>query len=122
SFYGALVVFSARLLTEALFLSGFTLAAAGLASAARRPSAALFIVTGLGLATATLAKAVGIVLVVPALMLVRFIPLQRWSALVACVVLPIGVYVSMATDAYIRAGLPRPEATGGIDLAGHVGG
>jgi hypothetical protein len=122
SFYGALLLFSAHLLTEALFLAGFTLAAAGLASAARRPSTAVLIVAGLGLATATLAKAVGIVLVVPALMLVRFMPRQRWSSLVTVVVLPIGVYLWMATGAFIRGNLLTPQATGGIDLAGNVAG
>jgi hypothetical protein len=40
---------------------------------------------------------------------------------VLLVVLPIGVYLSMATDAYIRAGLPMPEAIGGMNLAAHVG-
>jgi len=109
-------------MTDALFLSGFTLAAAALASAARRPSPLCFIVASLGLGLAILAKAVGIVLVVPALMLARFLSPSKWNALACVVLVPVGVYLSMTTDAYIRAGLLTPEATGGMNLAGHVAG
>jgi hypothetical protein len=69
-----------------------------------------------------MAKAIGIVLVVPALMLARFLPPSKWNALACVVLVPVGVYLSMATDAYVRAGLLTPEATGGMNLAGHVAG
>ena len=121
SFFGAPLVFSARLMTDALFLSGFTLAAAALAAAARVPSPAVFMIAGIGLAMSIVAKSVGIALLIPALMLARYIPRQTWRrACIATLVFPLAGYILMATHAYIRTGIPTPDATGGINLAAHV--
>jgi hypothetical protein len=121
SFFGAPVVFASRLMTEALFLSGFTLTAAALAAAAWFPTTALFVIAGIGLAIACVAKSVGIALLIPALMLARYIPRQAWGrAFAGVVVLPLAVYSLMAAHAYIRTGIPSPDATAGINLVAHV--
>jgi hypothetical protein len=120
---GVFSAFAAQLLTEGLFVSGFTLAAAALAAAARRPATALLVAAGLGLAIATAAKAVGIVLIVPALALARFIPCEsRRRAFAWIILLPVGIYAAMVAHGYRRTGGVTPEAAGGYALAGHVAG
>ena len=118
---GVFVTFAAQLMTEALFVAGFTLAAAALAAAARRPTTALYVIAGLGLAVAVSAKASGIVLVIPALWLARFIPRREWRrAFICTVLLPVAVYAAMIVHGHRRTGGFMPEAAGGYALAGHV--
>jgi hypothetical protein len=123
SFFGAPVVFATRLLTEALFFSGFVLFAAALAAAARRPGIVLFTIAGVGLAIAITAKAVSIVLIVPAILLARFIPRRSWGrAFTGIIILPVATYLALSFHAYWRTDILKPEATGGFALIGHVGG
>ena len=71
---GATTEFSDQILTEALFTAGLSLFAASLGALAWRPGTGAVIAGMIGIVLATLAKSIGVVLVVPALLLVRFLP------------------------------------------------
>ncbi len=108
--------------TEALFAAGLTLFAAALATSARRPARWILALAGLGLAVATLVKPVGIALVAPGILLIRFLPRRTWARSVAILVVPaISVYGAMAAHGYVRTGRFTPESLAGYSLIGHVG-
>lgn len=118
---GALAQFGLALGTEALFLSGFTAAAAALGAATHEPSRRILVTAGIGLSVAVAVKSVGIVLVVPALMAMRFVPsaARRRYALLA-ILPPLLVYLLMCADGLRRFGEFAPQAFGGVALVGHV--
>jgi|SRR5579884_261607 len=119
---GWIIVHAAEVLTEALFCAGFTLGAAGLAASADRASKMHLIVAGAGIAVATAAKSNGIILLVPAVLLVRYLPPGRRLSALALAFAPAAViYLSMCQVAYYRNGSYTPENFAGIALIGHVG-
>jgi hypothetical protein len=108
--------------TEALFAAGLTLFAAALAASARRPTRPMLVLAGLGLAVATLVKPVGIALVAPAILVVRFLPRRMLVRSVAVLVVPaLAVYGAMAAHGYVRSGRFAPASFAGYSLLGHVG-
>lgn len=119
---GTLVRSAPEVLTEALFMAGLTLFAAALGALAWRPDKRAVIAASVGIVLATLAKTIGVVLVVPALLLVRFLPKgHRLSVSGAIVVCGLGTYALMAVSSYVRTGVPTPERFAGFALIGHVG-
>jgi hypothetical protein len=106
--------------TEALFTAGLTLFAGGLAASVLRPSTGALVSASLGLAIAIAAKSIGVVLVVPALMALRFIPKGRLRAAAVLVAPSVAVYVAMSAHAYHRTGSLAPESAAGYSLAGHI--
>jgi hypothetical protein len=108
-------------MTEALFSAGLVLCSAGLAAAARRPSPVTLALAGLGLFTAVAAKSIGVILIVPAVLLLRFLPRRLWLRAATLAVLPgIGAYLLMSWHGYERTGRFSPEQFAGTALIGHV--
>jgi hypothetical protein len=108
--------------TEALFAAGLALFAAALAAGARRPAKWILAVGGVGLAVTTLVKPVGVVLIAPGILLVRFLPRRTWVRSAAILVVPaISVHGAMAAHSYVRTGRLTPEDVAGYSLIGHVG-
>jgi hypothetical protein len=120
---GTLTRFAPDILTEALFMAGLGLFSAALGALAWRPDKRAVIAASVGIVLATLAKTLGVVLVVPALLLIRFLPkgsrLAVSGAIVAC---GLGAYGLMAFDSYMRTGIASPESFAGYALLGNVGG
>lgn len=121
-FQGVATDFSARIMTEAMFSAGFVLFAGGLAAGARKPTTDAFAFAGLGLMIAVAAKSVGIVLVVPAILVVRFLPRDAMPRCLAILTLPsVALYLAMCWHGYVRTGRFLPEQFAGYALIGHVG-
>jgi hypothetical protein len=118
---GATTDFADQILTEAIFTAGLTLFAASLGALAWRPGIAAVVAGMIGIVLATLAKSVGLVLVVPALLLVRFLPkgarLRFAAPIVAAGLL---TYGAMAVHGYSRTGNFAPESFAGYALFGQV--
>jgi hypothetical protein len=114
--------FAPWILSEALFAAGLVLFGAGLAASARLPTVSTLVHAAIGLAIATAAKSVGIVLLIPALLLSRFLPTGTRLRAVAILVAPgLTIYAAMVGHAYHRTGTPAAETYAGISLIGHVG-
>ncbi|MEA2943196.1 MAG: hypothetical protein QOD09_3725 [Bradyrhizobium sp.] len=119
---GATISFADQILTEALFTAGLTLVAAALGALAWRPGINAVIAGMIGIALATIAKSVGLVLVVPALLLVRFLPKGAWLRVSAPIVAAgLLTYGAMAVHGYSRTGNFAPESFAGFALIGQVG-
>jgi hypothetical protein len=111
-----------QVLTESLFMTGFVLFATGLAVAARHPSRSTLGLAGIGLLLAIAAKSIGIVLVAPALLLLRFIPPGLRLRAFSFILLPgIAVYLIMCVNSYSRTGQFSPEQYSGFALVSHIG-
>jgi hypothetical protein len=118
---GATSMFADHILTEALFTAGLALFAASLGALARRPGVYAVIGGMIGVVLATLAKSIGLVLVVPALLLVRFLPRgARLYVAVPIVAAGLLTYGAMAVHGYSRTGNFAPESFAGYALFGHV--
>ena len=119
---GTLTRFAPDVLTEALFMAGLGLFSAALGVLAWRPDKRAVIAASVGIVLATLAKTLGVVLVLPALLLIRFLPkgsrLAVSGVIVAC---GLGTYGLMAFNSYMRTGVASPESFAGYALLGHVG-
>jgi hypothetical protein len=118
---GVTSTFSDRILTEALFTSGLGLFAAALGALAwqARPGAQIAGVAGIVLAIA--AKSIGIVFVIPALLIARFLPKDvrfRRSAPIAAAGL--ATYLAMAGYNYLHTRVFAPESFVGEVLVAHV--
>ncbi len=84
----------------------------------RRATAAAVV----GIVLAILTKGIGVVLVVPAILLVRFLPKgKRFSVSGAIVIAGLGTYGLLAASNYARTGAFTPESFAGVALAGQVG-
>jgi hypothetical protein len=118
---GATINFADQILTEALFIAGLTLVAASLGALAWRPGINAVIAGMIGIALATIAKSVGLVLVVPALLLVRFLPKGAWLRVSAPIVAAgLLTHGAMAVHGYSRTGNFAPESAAGYALFGQV--
>jgi hypothetical protein len=118
---GVTTTFSDRILTEALFTAGLGLFAAALGALAwqARPVAQMAGVAGIVLAIS--AKTLGIVLVIPALLIARFLPRNvrfRRSAPIAAAGL--ATYLAMAGYNYLHTRVFAPESFAGEVLVAHV--
>jgi hypothetical protein len=121
-FQGWLIEYSAMVMTEAMTAAGFVMAAAGLAASARRPSSGFLLFAGLGIVIVTGARSNGIILLIPALLLARFLPRgARLSSLILLVTPVLAVYGAMVVHSHYRTGSLAPESFAGIALAGQVG-
>ncbi|HEV7877794.1 hypothetical protein [Bradyrhizobium sp.] len=118
---GAATEFADQILTEALFTAGITLFAGSLGALAWRPGISALIAAMIGIAVATLAKSVGIVLVIPALLLIRFLPKRaRWRFSIPIIAAGLLTYGTMAVNSYWRSGSFAPESFAGYALFGQV--
>jgi hypothetical protein len=118
---GATTDFADQILTEAPFTAGLTLFAASLGALAWRPGINAVVAGMIGIVLATLAKSVGLVLVVPALLLVRFLPKGAWLRFSAPIVAAgLLTYGAMAVHGYSRTGNFAPESAAGYALFGQV--
>jgi hypothetical protein len=121
-FSGWIAFFAPQILIESMSTSALLLVAAGLIAASRRPTTGSFVLAGIALALATLAKSTGLALTIAAIPIIRFLPRgQRTYGLMFMIVPALSVYLLMSAYNYARIGLFAPEAEGGIALAGHVG-
>jgi hypothetical protein len=119
---GATSHFAPVVMTEELFMAGIGLFAAALGALAWRPDWPAVIAASIGIVLATLTKSHGVVLCVPALLLIRFLPKgRRLSVSGAIVVSGLATYGLMAVNSYIRTGVPAPESFAGFSLIAHVG-
>ena len=119
---GTISQFAPDVMTEALFTAGLGLFAAALGVLAWRPDRRAVIAAAVGIVLATLAKSLGVVLVLPALLLVRFLPKgNRLSVSGVIVVCGLATYALMAISSYTRTGIASPESFAGYSLIGHVG-
>lgn len=118
---GATSAFADQIMTEALFTAGLGLLAASLGALAWRPGVYAVIAGMIGIVLATLAKSLGLVLVVPALLLVRFLPKgARLYVSVPIVAAGLLTYGAMSVHGYSRTGNFAPESFAGYALFGHV--
>lgn len=118
---GATSLFANQILTEALFTAGLSLFAASMGALAWRPGVYAVIAGMIGVVLATLAKSVGLVLVVPALLLVRFLPKEaRLYVSVPIVAAGLLTYGAMSLHGYSRTGNFAPESFAGYALFGQV--
>jgi hypothetical protein len=110
-----------QILTEALFTAGLTLFAGSLGALARRPGVYAVMGVMIGVVIATLAKSIGLVLVVPALLLIRFLPKgARLYVAVPIVAAGLLTYGAMAVHGYSRTGNFAPESFAGYALFANV--
>jgi hypothetical protein len=118
---GVTSAFSDQILTEALFASGLGLFAASLGALAWRVRPGAQIAGMLGIVLAILAKSIGIVLVIPALLVARFLPREmRFRHSVPIAAAGLATYVAMAGYNYLHTKVFAPESFAGEVLAGHV--
>jgi hypothetical protein len=118
---GATTTFSDRILTEALFTAGLGLFAASLGALARQARVGAQMAGAAGIVLAISAKSIGIVLVVPALLVARFLPKKmrfRHSAPIAAAGL--ATYFAMAGYNYAHTRIFAPESFAGEVLVAHV--
>ena len=119
---GTISRFAPDVLTEALFMAGFGLFASALGVLAWRPDRRAVMAAAVGIVLATLAKSLGVVLIFPALLLVRFLPKgYRLSVSGTIVICGLGTYALMAISSYTRTGIASPESFAGYALIGQVG-
>jgi hypothetical protein len=119
---GVMTLNAPQVLTESLFIAALTLFAGAIAASARRADSLNLALVGVGLVLAVAAKAVGIVLVVPAVLLLRFVPRHTRMKGAALAILPgVAVYLAMSAHGYARSGTFSPEQFAGYALGGHVG-
>jgi hypothetical protein len=109
--------FANEILAEAFFLFGAILFACCLAASVRRPSASTFALAALGLTVGIVAKTVGIVFLIPALLSLRFIaaPLRKTAAMIL-ITPAIITYLVLCFNGYSRFGAFRPESMAGLQL------
>jgi hypothetical protein len=114
--------YAPHLLTEALFMAGFGLFAAGVGVLAWRRETAAIVAAAVGIVLMTLTKTLGVVVVLPALLLVRFLPTgTRLSGSGVIVASGLATYAMMAISSYVRTGAASPESYMGYQLIGNVG-
>jgi hypothetical protein len=118
---GVTTTFSDRILTEALFTAGLGLFAAALGALARqaRPVAQMAGMAGIVLALS--AKTLGIVLVIPALLVARFLPREmRFRCSAPIVAAGLATYLAMGGYNYLHTRVFAPESFVGEVLVAHV--
>jgi hypothetical protein len=121
--WGVLVVHASYVLSEAWFLTAMLMAVSGLMALAFGAGRIAAAWAGIGLLLALCAKAVGPVLVIPAVLAYRFIPgpHARRCGLLALAITPALLgYVAMSIYNYTTTGRFSLQALGGWSLAGHV--
>jgi hypothetical protein len=122
-FWGNFVTHASYMLSEAWFLTGFLMAVSGLMALVFGAGRVASAWAGIGLLLAVCAKAVAAVLVVPAVLVYRFIPGSRCRrlGLVALTIAPslLG-YFAMSAYRYAYTGRFLLQQVGGVSLAGHI--
>jgi hypothetical protein len=113
-FSGWMVFFAPQILIESMSTSALLLAAAGLIAVSRRPTTGGFVLAGIGLALATLAKSAGLALTIAAISIIRFLPRgQRTYGLMFMIVPALGLFAdvcaSLREDWTVRARGRRGE-------------
>jgi hypothetical protein len=120
---GAISDFAPAVLTDGLFTAGFGLFAAALGALARRPDWPALVAAVVGMILVVLTKSIGVVLVVPALLLVRFLPPgKRLSISGSIVAAGLATYALLAVSNFKRTGDLSAESFAGYALVGQVGG
>jgi hypothetical protein len=118
---GATSAFSDQLLTEALFTAGLGLFAASLGALVWEVETGAVAAGTIGIVLTILAKSIGIVLIVPALLTARFLPKPaRLRVYVPILAGGLATYVAMAGYNFFSTGTFSPESFAGKTLVGHV--
>jgi hypothetical protein len=121
-FQGSTAQFAPAVMTEALFTAGFGLFAAALGALARRPDRPAVAAAVVGIVLAILTKSIGVVLVLPALLLMRFLPREkRFSVSGTIAIAGLATYGLLALSNFERTGDPSAESFAGYALMGQVG-
>jgi hypothetical protein len=118
---GSISQFAPHVLTEALFMAGLGLFAAALGALAWRPERPAVIAAAIGIILVILTKSIGVVLLLPALLLIRFLPKgKRLSVSGVIVISGLATYALMGISSFTRTGA-LTESSAGYSLIGHVG-
>jgi hypothetical protein len=121
-FQGTTAQFAPAVMTDALFTAGFGLFAAALGALARRPDRPAVVAAVAGIVLAILTKSIGVVLVLPALLLVRFLPCEKRLSISGTIVIAgLATYGLLALSNFERTGDPSAESFAGYALMGQVG-
>jgi hypothetical protein len=122
-FQGTASQFAPAVLTETLFTAGLGLFAAALGALARRPDRLALGAAVVGIILVILTKSIGVVLVLPALLLIRFLPSKkRLSVSGTIVIAGLATYGLLAVSNYKRTGDLSAESFAGYALVAQVGG
>jgi hypothetical protein len=120
-FQGITSQFALGVMTEALFTAGFGLFAAALGALARRPDRLAVAAAVVGIILAILTKSIGVVLVLPALLLSRFLPRKKRLSISGTIVFAgLATYGLLAVSNFQRTGDPSAESFAGYALMGQV--
>jgi hypothetical protein len=122
-FWGNFLVYATAVASEPWFIAGALLGAAGVVAIVRGGRRFNASIAAFGLLLAVISKAVGMVLVVPAIIAYRFIPGERRYRLklVAIIIAPaILAYLGMMTYGRFTYGRWSPHVVGGYSLVGYV--
>lgn len=118
---GIVTHYAPAIMTESLFMGAIGIYAASLGALALRPSSAGVIAASFGIFLAIIAKSIGTVLILPALLLIRFLPKgKRLSVSVTIVAAGLAAFALMAVTPFMRSG-SLTERSSGYSLIGHVG-
>jgi hypothetical protein len=121
-FQGVTSQFAPAVLTEALFTAGLGLFAAALGALARRPDRLAVVAAVVGIILAILTKSIGVVLVLPALLLIRFLPREKYLSVSGTIVMAgLATYGLLAVSNFERTGDLSAESFAGYALMGQVG-
>lgn len=120
-FQGVTSQFAPAVLTEALFAGGFGLFAAALGALAGRPDGFALVAAVVGIVLVTLTKSIGVVLIVPALLLIRFLPSGKRLAISGTIVLAgLATYGLLIFSNFKRTGDLSAESFAGYGLIAEV--
>lgn len=120
-FQGATSQFAPMVMTETLFTAGFGLFAAALGALAQRPDRLAVAAAVVGIVLAILTKSIAVVLVLPALLLIRFLPREKYLSVSGTIVIAgLATYGLLAVSNFKRTGDPSAESFAGYALMGQV--
>lgn len=114
--------FATDVLTESFFTAGLGLFAAALGALAWRPDRLAVVAAMVGIFLAVMTKSHSVVLVFPALLLIRFVPKGlRLRTSGPIVLAGLATYGFLTLSNFVRTGVPSPESFAGFALLSHVG-
>lgn len=117
---GSITHYAPFIMTESFFMAAIAIYAAGLGALARRPSTAGVVAASFGISLAIIIKSIGAVLLLPALLLIRFLPKgKRLSVSGTIVAAGLAAFALIAIPSFIRSG-SLTERFSGYSLIGHV--
>jgi hypothetical protein len=106
---------------EALFLAGFTLGGAALAAGVKSLEIKDFLWCGLAFALAVTVKFIGIFLVIPIVLALRFLPWRAWwKPFFFAALPPLAIFSVIAWANLQKTGVALPQTSLGLDLFSYV--